>query len=168
MTIPSNEAAHLAEALKELFNAPECFWFITYPAAVDGLTAEQAARAPRPRINSVWGVTLHLTLCQQFALAVLRGDPVDPGAFFAEGAWPPAPDPADEATWQQAKATLTAANQNLASCVAGLPDAALEQDFPLVGMKGYQYIHGHLAHNSHHLNEIISIRHMHGLWLEKT
>lgn len=161
------EASHLAEALEGLFAIP-AFWFVTYPTAVEGLTAHQAAASPAPRINSVWGVTLHLTKCQRFAMAVLRGDPVDPNTFFAEGAWPQVTDPTDEGAWQQAKLDLIAINHALAKCVAELSDADLAKEFSLVGIKGYQYIQGHLAHNSNHLCEIVSIRHMQGLWLEKT
>jgi hypothetical protein len=80
-----SETTHLAEAIEGLFSAPECIWFVTYPAAVAGLTASQAARSLGPRFNSVWGVTLHLSLCQRFALAVLRGDAVDVNEFFAAG-----------------------------------------------------------------------------------
>ena len=163
-----SETAHLAEALEGLFASTDCEWFVTYPAAVAGLTAEQAACAPGARFNSVWGVTLHMTICQQFARAVLRGDAVDPNTFFAEGTWPKVRDPQDEAAWQQAKANLLAANHALAACVAGLSGEKLDRALPSVGQKGYQYIQGHLAHNSNHLCEIVSIRHMQGLWLEKT
>jgi hypothetical protein len=50
-----SDATHLTEALEELFSAPEFYWFATLPAAVDGLTPEQAAASPGPRLNSVWG-----------------------------------------------------------------------------------------------------------------
>jgi hypothetical protein len=162
------EASHLAEALEGLLAAPDLSWFVSFPAAVDGLTALQAACALGPRFNSVWGVTRHLTICQQFALAVLRGDLVDANIFFAEGAWPPVGEPQVEAAWQKAKNDLLGANHALAEFMTGLSCEALEEELPLVGMKGYQFMLGQLAHNSNHLCEIVSIRHMLGLWLEKT
>lgn len=70
--------------------------------------------------------------------------------------------------WQKAKADLLAENHALAECFARLSSEALEQELPYVGMKGYQYIQGHLAHNSNHLCEIVNIQHMQALWLEKT
>jgi len=163
-----SETSHLAEALEGLFSARECFWFVTYPAVVEGLNAPQAASSPGLRFNSVWGVTLHLSLCQRFALAVLRGDAVDVNEYFAAGAWPPVRDPGDEAAWQQAKAEVLAANHALAECVAGLSAEDLEKELAPVGMKAYQYVQGQLAHNSNHLCEMVDIRHMQGLWLEKT
>jgi hypothetical protein len=163
-----SESSHLAEALQGLFSTPDLFLFTSYPAAVDGLTAAQAACSPGPRLNSVWRVTLHLTICQRFALAVLRGDKVDMNIFFAESAWPSIQDPLDGPAWEGAKTGVLTANYSLSECVAGFPTEKLEQDLPIVDMKAYAYIQGQLAHNSHHLNEIISIRHMQGLWLEKT
>ncbi len=162
------EASHLAEAVERLLAAPDLFWFVSYPAAVDGLTSQQAACVPGPRFNSVWGVTLHLTVCQRFAIAVLRGGPVDMNAYFPEGAWPTVLDPTDEAVWQQAKKELLAVNHELAECVADLSAEELEQELALVQMKCYQYIQGQVAHNSNHLCEIVNIRHMQGLWLDKT
>jgi hypothetical protein len=162
-----SEASHLAEALEGLF-ASSHGWFVSYPAAVAGLTAPQAAWSPGPRFNSAWAITLHLTICQQFALAVLRGDAVDMNTFFVDGVWPPVRDAQDAAAWQQAKDALLSANHALAACIAGLSSAALEEELPHVHLKGYQYIQGHLAHNSNHLCEIVTIRHMQGLWLETT
>ena len=162
-----SEASHLAKVLEGLLVTPDLSWFVSYPAAVEGLTAGQAACVPGPRFNSVWGVTLHLTVCQQFALAVLSGDTIDVNDFFANGVWLAVRDPQDATAWQTAKAGLLAANHALALCVAGLSNEALEKELPYVGMKGYQYIQGHLAHNSNHLCEIVTIRHMQSLWLEK-
>jgi hypothetical protein len=163
-----SEASHLAESLSDHFSTPNYYWFVSYPAIVAGLTAQQAGCAPGPRFNSIWQVTLHLAICQRFALAVLRGDAIDMREFFPEGAWPPVHDPGGQAAWEQAKNDLLAANHNLAAYVARIPDEILDQELPVVNMKVYGYIHGHLAHNSHHLNEMICIRHMQGLWFDKT
>jgi hypothetical protein len=163
-----SEASHLAEALEGLLANPDCLWFASFPAAVDGLTAPQAACVPGPRFNSVWGVILHLTICQQFALALLRGENVDMAAFFADGIWPPVRDAQDEAAWQQAKTGLLAVNHTLAECVSGLSEEALKKELPIAEMKAYQYIQGQVAHNSNHCCEMVLIRHMQGLWLEKT
>jgi hypothetical protein len=162
-----SQAAHIAEGLQECLGKPDLYWFVSYVTAVEGLTAEQAARVPAPRFNSIWGVTLHLTLCQRFAKAVISGEPADPAVFFSEGVWPAIREPGSEAAWQQAKAGLLAANRALAECAAAVPDERLD-DPATGGFKRYQYLQGHLAHNSYHMGEIVSIRHMLGLWLENT
>lgn len=162
------ESSHLAEALNDFLVKPDLFWFTSFLPAVEGLTADQAACVPAARFNSVWGITLHLILCQRYALNLLRGNRIDPAEFFAEGAWPPVKQPESEAAWQRAKEDLLAVNQALAECVAEIPNAALEEEVAPGQFKRYQYIQGHLAHNSYHLCEIVSTRHMLGLWLEKT
>lgn len=162
-----SEAAHLAESLVSLFTFPDYSWFVSYPAAVDGLTAKQAAFVPGPRFNSIWGISLHLTTCLKFALAVLRGDAASPAAYFPEGAWPQIVDIHDALAWQQARTSLLEANLALANYVTALSADRLEQELLNPGMKGFAFILGHLAHNSYHLCEIITIRHMQGLWLEK-
>jgi hypothetical protein len=163
-----SETTHLAEALVDLFAQPDLFWYTSYPAAVDGLTAEQAARVPAARFNSVWGVTLHLKLCQRYALCLLRGERVDAASFFSEGAWPAIHQAGSVEAWEQAKTELLAVNRALSECAAALPAAVLEDEIAPGQFKRYQYIQGQLAHNSYHLGEIVSIRHMLGLWLEKT
>jgi hypothetical protein len=163
-----SESAHLAEGLEEFLGKPDLFWFTSFPNAVEGLTAAQAARVPAARFNSVWAVTLHLTLCQRYALCLLRGETVDAAAFFSEGAWPAVQRPESEEDWQRAKAELLEVNQALAHIASTVPPGDLEEQIMPGMFKRYQYIQGHIAHNSYHLGEIVSIRHMLGLWLEKT
>ena len=163
-----SEATHLAEGLEEFLGKPDLFWFTSFPTAVAGLTAIQAARIPGARFNSVWGVTLHLTLCQRYALCLVCGEKVDAAAFFSEGAWPAVLHPESEEDWQCAKTELLEVNQALAQVASRLLPADLEMEIAPGQFKRYQYIQGHLAHNSYHLGEIISIRHMLGLWLENT
>jgi uncharacterized damage-inducible protein DinB len=161
------EAFHLAEALNDFLVKPDLFWFTSFPNAIEGLTAEQAVQVPAVRFNSVWGVVLHLTLCQRYALTLLGGEAVEASEFFVEGAWPAVPQPVSEAAWQQAKEELMAINRALSACVTSLSTEALEELVAPGQFKGYQYIQGQMAHNSYHLCEIVNIRHMLGLWLEK-
>ncbi len=161
-----SETSHLSGALEGLFSTPDYYWFVSYPAAVEGLTAVQANCAPGPRFNSIWAVTLHLNAAQRFALAVLRGDPIDMTALLPEGLWPPVHEESESA-WEQAKVDVLAANHDLAACIAGLSDESMEKDLP-IGMKSHALIYGQFAHNNNHLNEIVTLRHMQGLWLEKT
>ena len=164
-----SEASHLAEAVEGLFARRDCVWFVTFPSAVEGLTASQAAHCPGPRLNSVWGIVRHLSLALEHTLILLRGEPYDLNAWIADGAWPPVPQAADEEAWQEAKADLLALNHEVAQCVARLDDAQLHQIvFAPMGMKAYQFIQVQIAHNSNHLNEMVTIRHMQGLWVDKT
>jgi uncharacterized damage-inducible protein DinB len=162
------EAHHLADALEGLFANADNGWFTPIPVAVDGLTAEQAATAPAARFNSVWAVVNHVRFCQDLVLHRLRGLPVDRQALGAVDDWPLPGDPPDEQAWQAACDRVVTSNRELAAFIASLTEEELDQPLAPGRAKRYQLIHGLVAHNSYHTCEIISIRHMLGLWLERT
>ncbi len=161
-----SEAQHLADALEGLYANPENGWFMPITAACEGLTSLQAAAVPVPRFNSVWSVVNHVRLCNQFALYRLRGVPVDLEALGDAHWWPSPGDPRDERAWQEARECSRAAVQDLATCVAGFDDRELAEPVAPGQATRYQIIHGAIGHNSYHACEIISIRHLLGLWLE--
>jgi len=157
------EAYHLADALEGLLANAENGWFTSMTVAIAGLTAEQAAMVPAPRFNSIWAVVNHVRVCHDAVLRSLRGLP-----WATEDDWPPPGDPADEPAWQAAYERAIASNKELAAFIAGLADDALDQPLAPGEARRYQFIHGLIAHNGYHTCEIISIRHMLGLWLEQT
>lgn len=161
-----SESEHIAIALEEIFTAGGPF--LPFTAATDGLSAAQAAAIPAPRFNSVWAVVNHMSFWQETLILLLRGLPID---FRALGApdprgWPPAGAPDDEAAWQAARARTIAGNTELAQLVASLSDQALGRQIEAWRIPGHRAVQGIMAHNSYHICEIISIRHMLGLWLE--
>lgn len=52
--------------------------------------------------------------------------------------------------------------------VAGLTDGDLAAAIEEGRASRYQVVQGPIAHNSYHTYEIISVRHMQGLWLGRT
>ena len=163
-----SEAEHLADALTGLFSRTDNGWFTPFTAAVAGLTAQQAAWVPGPGFNSVWGLVDHVWFWQQFLLPVLRGLPEDQQPLRREDDWAPISDPADETAWQAACRRAVAVNAELAAYVAGLTDEELAEPYAAGRARRQQVIQGIIAHNSYHTCEIISVRHMQGLWLEET
>lgn len=55
-----SESEHLAEALTGLLLEEENGWFLPIFQALDGLSAEQAARSPGEKFNSPWGLVRHV------------------------------------------------------------------------------------------------------------
>jgi uncharacterized damage-inducible protein DinB len=163
-----SEAQHLAEALEVLFTSDAPGWFSPIATATEGLTAEQASTVPRERFNSVWAVVNHVRFWQEAALRQLQGQEVDYPALGSEdgSGWPPAGEPDDEDAWHAARTRALEANAALARYVASLTDADL--DAPLgegeVWSTRRHLVYSMLAHNSYHTCEVISIRHMQGLW----
>ncbi len=163
-----SEAHHLSDALTGLLANPESGWFTSVVIAIEGITAEQAARIPSDGFNSIWGVINHMSYWQEFILRRLRGESVE--YMMAEGkeSWRTIEQSYDEQAWQADCEHLVAVNKELAEFVAGFSNDDLDESYAEGKAKRYQVIHGVIAHNCYHTNEIISIRHMLGHWLERT
>jgi hypothetical protein len=162
-----SEASHLQIGLIESFNSAQPNAFVPFGLATEGLTAAQAARVPGERMNSIWAVVNHLWFWNEVPLRKVRGqesDPAELGAADWQG-WPPAGDPADEAAWQAARARAIAANSAFAAAVGALGPEALAADLPNWGPT-WAVVQGMLAHNSYHIGEIVTLRHLQGLWID--
>jgi len=176
----SIEAEHLSDAVRALFVMNDHGLFTSFATAVAGLTAAQAASVPAPRFNSVWAVVNHVRFWQEVTLLQMRRLPVDRGALGAENGWPPAGDqagsPGDpettaglrEAAWQAAVERCLEVNRGLAEATAALSDEALVAPLAPGRAAPWQLVQGMIAHNAYHTCEVISIRHMLGLWLART
>jgi uncharacterized damage-inducible protein DinB len=159
-----SEAQHLADALENLLVNPDAGWFAVLPQAVGCLTAEQAATEPAKGFNSVWKVVNHIAYWQEYFLRVLKDDSFEAKQLGED--WAPILDPKDDIAWQEAVKRAIDINMQLSEDVEALKDADLEQPIQAGKSKRYQELLGLIAHNSYHICEIISIRHMQGLWLE--
>lgn len=164
-----SEARRLSETLEQLF-VHRTGVFLPFAAATDGLSAAQAAAIPAPRFNNVWAVVNHVRYWQEVVLLHLRELPVDPQALGAPdpSGWPPAGDPSDEQSWLAARDRAIAVNRELAQAVAALDDDGVAGSLRAWGVPFALAVQHIIAHNSYHTCEIISIRHMQGLWLEGT
>lgn len=166
-----SEAEHLSETVRSLFVLDDHGIFTSFATAVAGLTAAQAAAIPAPRFNSVWAVVNHVNFWQEVTLLQLRGQPVDFEALGAENGWPPTGRPgseSDEAAWQAAVERCLEVNRELAEVTAALSDEVLAAPVSPDPVAAWQLVQSIIAHNAYHTCEAISIRHMLGLWLERT
>ncbi len=159
-----SEAKHLAEGVSGFLTNTENGWFDCLPYAVDGLTAKQAAQIPSKGFNSIWQVVEHMRYWHDFFLLRLQGvEKPDLGAD-----WAPIPDPNDEAAWKAALDRLYETNKRLCAFIESLPDPKLDEEVAPGKPRYFQIFQGAMAHNSYHICEVITIRHMLGLWLERT
>jgi hypothetical protein len=133
-----------------------------------GLEPAQAARVPAPRFNSVWGVLNHVRFWQEYGFLRLQGQEVDRLALGADDGWPPPPEAPEAAAWEADCQRALEANRALTDLVASYREGDLDTPYAPGRPARYQLIHGIIAHNSYHSCEIISIRHMLGLWLAQT
>jgi hypothetical protein len=165
-----SEAQHLSQALNRYFTNPNVGVFASFASATDRVTAAQAATVPVPRFNSVWGIVNHVWYWEETLLRLLRGQPVTHQMLGApdESGWVPAGDPADDAGWAAARSRALATNAELATEIAGLTPEQLEEELEAWQTKKHRAIQAIIAHDSYHTCEIICVRHMQGLWLERT
>ncbi|HSB88827.1 MAG TPA: DinB family protein [Anaerolineales bacterium] len=163
-----SEASHLADALSGLYSAPDHGWFVPITVSTAGLSAEQASRVPGPRFNSVWGVLNHVRFWQEYALLRLQGQEADRTALGADDGWPPPPSTPGDDSWEADCQRALVSNRSLTDLVGSFRESDLGEPYAPGRPARYQLIHGIIAHNCYHACEIISIRHMLGLWLERT
>ncbi len=162
-----SEAEHLSQAMTCFFSDPQNGWFHPLALAIQDLSAEQAATVPARGFNSVWAVVNHVRFCQELVMRRLGGNPESQKPIQPGEDWPPIGDPLDESAWQEASRCLLEANQLLAKAIAALPDEGLTQKVKPSGVEIWQLVQGVFSHNSYHTCEIISIRHMQGLWIQE-
>lgn len=163
-----SEGNHLADAMVELLTNPEGGWFTPVIVAIQGLSAEQAAQVPAERFNSAWGVVNHMSYWLEYLLLRFRGEPVEKLKEQGREDWKPIEKPYTEEAWKADCDRLFAVNKELAELVKGLSDKELDESYAEGKAKRCQVIQGIIAHNCYHTNEVISIRHMLGYWLERT
>ena len=160
-----SESEHLAEALVELLLEEENGWFLPVFCALDGLTAEQAARSPGEKFNSPWAIVRHMAYWMEAVM--LRHQGITPGTKLGED-WLPIPDPTSEESWEADKVRLKQVTLELADLVRSWDVVTLNEPYTKSGNSRRQVIQGVIGHNCYHTNEIISMRHMLGYWLEQT
>jgi hypothetical protein len=162
-----SEAKHLSIGLTESFNNPQSRLFVSFGTATEGITAAQAATVLGERMNSIWAVTNHVWFWNEVPLRMLRGEAVQPSDLGAPdmSGWVPISDPNDEQSWQAARARCIQSNSDLAAFVAALSP---EQMTVEIGGWGpvWSTVQVMFAHNAYHLGEIVTLRHMQGLWVD--
>ena len=163
-----SEAEHLADALRGLFSNPQHGWFTPISVSIQGINAQQAATTPRERFNSVWAIVNHLRFWQDFVRLRLQGQEVDREALGAENGWPAIPRSITQQEWEKSYEQVLRANEELADLVATLSDHDLARPYAEGRALRSQLVHGVISHNCYHSCEIVSVRHMLGLWLERS
>lgn len=164
-----SEINHLATVVEQHFSNPEVSSFVHFVTVTDGLSGEQAAATPGPRFNSVWAVVNHVALWMDVLRASIVGESVDlPAWGLTEmgGGWPPVGQVSDT-NWLAARQRALDLNHAFAEAIRTMDEAMLEQPSEQFwGQPPYQAILAIYSHNSYHTAEIISIRHMQGLWID--
>jgi uncharacterized damage-inducible protein DinB len=120
---------------------------------------------PQERFNSIWGVVNHVCYWDEAALLVIQGSDKQPETLGgAAGGWHK-PDNADDAAWQALRTRALEMHEQLVEAIAALDDEQLHTVKEMWKQTPYQIAESILAHDSYHTCEIITLRHMQGLWV---
>ncbi len=126
-------------------------------AALDGVDARQAAARPVPDAHTIGELVLHITA---WTREVTRRARLGIAQEPEDGDWPVRAI-ADDAEWNAILTALDAANEDLATAIAGLDDAQLDEPIGDArdrelgsGVSRYVMLHGLAQHYAYHAGQI--------------
>lgn len=124
-------------------------WIAPWSGALEGVTAEQAARQPQPGRHSIWQLVTHVVFWRTITFERMAGmpGPTDERINAEQFAQPAR---VDEASWREAKASLRETHERIVSLLA---DASTPLD----------RLRYHLAHDAYHLGQIMYVRALLGM-----
>lgn len=160
---------HLADTVEQHFVNPNTSSFAHFVVVSDGLTGAQAAHVPGERLNSIWAITNHMAFWMDYTRAALLQEEADLGRWgLAEvgNGWPPLGPISDEG-WQAARQRAMAVCRAFAAAIRTVDPTTLDQpQARLFGGTPYQAITSMYGHNCYHTAELLTVRHLQGLWVE--
>lgn len=164
-----SELHRLADIIERHFVEPLSSSFAHFVVVSEGLTGAQAAHVPGERFNSIWAITNHMAFWMEHARAAFLDEDVDLAAWSMEeigNGWPPLGAITDDG-WLGARQRAMDICRSFAAATRSLDPARLEQpQARLFGGTPYQAITSMYGHNCYHTAELLTVRHMQGLWVE--
>ncbi|MEZ4863922.1 MAG: hypothetical protein R3C14_21550 [Caldilineaceae bacterium] len=164
-----SELRRLADIIERHFVNPQSSSFAHFVVVSDGLTGAQAAHVPGERFNSIWALTNHMAFWMDYTRGAFLQEDVGLAAWRMDGignGWPPLGAVTDDA-WLAARQRAMAICHSFAAAIRTLGPAILEQpQARLFGGTPYQAITAMYGHNCYHTAELLTVRHMQGLWVD--
>ena len=129
-------------------------WVNPLDEALGGLSAEDALWRPGGELKGIWDIVLHLAVWNDNIVDRMKtGEKARP----KEGAWPPIPNPADEAAWEASKRRLWDSLRNLEQSLSASTPEGL-----MAGPYGLGDLLCRFVHNGYHLGQITKLREIKG------
>lgn len=127
----------------------EGLWAASWPAAVAGLTAAQAAWSPGPGRHSIWQIVEHMMFWREDNLCRLAGGSKPTAEELASGNFPLIRD-ASESAWRDTVKRFEESQKRIAAALAD-PQNSLDR---------LAYL---LPHDCYHIGQVMYLRAMQGL-----
>ncbi|MEM7344778.1 MAG: hypothetical protein AAF485_11085 [Chloroflexota bacterium] len=164
-----SDVNHLADVIEQHFVTASASSFAHFVVVSDGLTGEQAAQVPGDRLNSVWAITNHMAFWMDYTQTSLLDKDIDLAVWAMDevgNGWPPLGMINDDA-WLEARQRAMTICRSFAGVIRTLDIATLDQPQErLFGGTPRQAIISMYGHNCYHTAELLTVRHMQGLWVD--
>jgi len=138
-------------------------WFVPLEAALEGVTASEAAWQPPGGGNTIWQTLRHLNFWNEFMWHRITGSPGGPEIISNEETFGPAADPEDEDAWRTEVARARELAGRLQEAVANLSEDDLERPLKDMGTVA-ESLAAWIMHDAYHTGQIVLIRKMQGSW----
>lgn len=131
-------------------------------AAMEELTATQAAWRPSSKRKSIWEIVNHVAFWTEYIVSRMAGEPPRPSGWYKDLQWQSIPEVKEDG-WRAAIRRLRDAHEALKAELAKRTDEQLDQ--PLAGGRTplYAYILIDVTHRSYHCGQIMYLRALQGL-----
>lgn len=127
---------------------------VSWERALEGLSAEDAARVPEPLPHSVAQIVAHVQFWQAYLLRVMDGEDLPSLQHAAEG-WP---EPGD---WDELKTAFLRDSERFRTQAR---DTTFVQTMDGKGRPYGVAITNFAGHSVYHLGQVVSVRQALGLW----
>ncbi len=135
---------------------------VPFHRAVADLAPELRGRRTEGLPHSAWELVEHVRFAQADLIAYLE-DPAYAAPAWPDDYWPPTPEPANEAAWDEAVAAVEAGRERLKSLLFELLDPAAT--IPWGGSHTYlRTILLALDHEAYHVGQVVQVRRLLGAW----
>lgn len=135
---------------------------VSFDSAVAGLAPKLRGSRPAGLPYSAWELLEHIRIAQADLIAYME-DPTYTAPVWPDDYWPSAPEPPNDASWDEAVAVVQRGRARLRGLVTELPDATAT--IPWGGKHTYlRSILVALDHEAYHLGQLVLVRRLVGAW----
>ena len=144
------ETERIIKLFEDLYNGSP--WIdVNIIGILEGITAEQAARHPFPKRNSIWEIVNHLISWRLNVLQRIRGKVIRTprNNYFS-----PVKN-TSESAWKNTLKRLRNSQQQWIDFLKVFKEKDFEKIYPNNNLNYYEHIHGIIQHDSYHLGQIV-------------
>ncbi|MFD0694606.1 DinB family protein [Paenibacillus sp. GCM10027628] len=137
-------------------------WTVPVSAALEGVTAKEAAWVPPGGGNTIWQTLNHMNYYNERLLSRLTDTSFDKTANTNEETFGQPGNPEDLAGWQAAVQQAQSIAQNLRAALAALTDSDLERPYASSTLGNELPLW--IMHDAYHAGQIVLTRKLLGKW----